>query len=120
MDIGKILRDRAKILTFRVQPKKIKSKRWGIYPSVKVKQDIFFEENEFVCPVSLFSYDREEILKMQDEAIVDAHKGMEKDGWKFWLHAANHSIKRVGKLYRADIRFVFKVKTFLKIQEEVK
>ena len=116
MDIGKILRERAKILTFRVEPKKIKSKRWGIYPSVKVNKDIFFEEDEFVCQVYLFSYDPEEILKMQDEAIADAHKGMEKDGWKFWLHAANHSIKRVGKLYRADIRFVFKVKTFLKIQ----
>ena len=120
MDIGKILRERSKIPAYRSEPKK-KGKRWAIYPSLKVDKLIFHEDDDFRCLVSLFSHDADEILRMQDAAIAEAVEGMKKDGWVFWLHAANHKVQRIGKLYRSEIRFVFKVKDpLIKIQEEVK
>ena len=118
MDIGKILREKAKFRAYRAEPK-IKGKKWGIYPSLKVDRDMFFEDDEFKCEVSLFSYDSEEILKMQEDAIKEATKGIKKDGWFFYLHAANHKVQKMGRIYRSEIRFVFKVKNAQKIQEEV-
>jgi len=119
MDIGKILRERVKFRTYRSDPK-VKGKRWGVYPSVKADQLMFFEDDEFKCEVSLFSYDSEDILRMQDEAIKDAAKGIIKNSWIFYLHAANHSVQKMGRLYRSGIRLVFKVRNAQKIQEEVK
>lgn len=121
MDIGKILRDKAKFPAYRSEPK-TKNKRWGIFPSVKVEQLIFYEDDDFYCPVKLFSYDRDEIEKMQDDTIKQAHEGMKKDGWTFWLHAANHKIQRIGKLYCSEINFCFKVRIpdVEEIQTEVK
>jgi len=121
MDIGKILGDRARFRAYRSEPKSTNCKRWGIYPSLKVDRSIFFEEDEFIYLVSLFSYDADEILRMQDAAIAEAAKGLKKDGWEFWLHAANHKVQNSGRLYSSKIRFVFKVKNApKKIQEEVK
>jgi len=120
MDIGKILRDKANFATYRSEPKSTKYKKWGIYPVVKVDKNIFFEEDEFICQVYLFSYKEDEILKMQDEAIEQAARGIKKNGWIFWLHAANHKVHNTGKLCRSEIRFVFKVKILEKIQQEVK
>jgi len=119
MDIGKILREKAKFPAFKSEPKK-KEINWGIYPSVKVDKTIFFEDDEFKCLVSLFSYDEAELLKMQDETIKDAKEGMKKDGWIFWLHAANHKVEKIGKLYRSEINFIFKVDVLEEIKEEVK
>lgn len=119
MDIGKILRERSKIPAYRQEPKR-KGKRWGIYPSLKVDKLIFDEEDDFRCPVSLFSYDADEILRMQDAAIAEAAKGMNRDGWKFYLHAANHKVHRVMGLYRSEINFVFKVRFPDNSQKEVK
>lgn len=110
MDIGKVLRERVKFRTYRSDPKSPSCKKWGVYPVVKVDKDIFFEDDEFVCQVFLFSYDADEILQMQDEAINQATEGMKKNGWIFWLHAASHKIRRIGRIYRSEIRFVFKVK----------
>lgn len=119
MDIGKILRERVSFPAYRSEPKR-ECSHWGIFPSLKVNNSIFFEEDEFKCEVSLFSNDPEEILRMQDETIAEAAKGMKKNGWTFWLHAANHEIYNTEKPYRSEIRLVFKVKTLEKIQEEVK
>lgn len=110
MDIGKILGERAEYRIYRSEPKSTNCKKWGVYPVVKVEKDIFFEEDEFVCQAYLFSYDADEILQMQEEAIKQATKGMKKNGWFFWLHAANHKVNNSGSTYRSEIRFVFKVK----------
>lgn len=121
MDIGKILRERSKFPAYRSEPKK-KNKNWAIYPSLKVDNLVFYEDDEFRCLVSLFSYDRDEILMMQDTAIAEAKKGMKKDGWTFWLHAARHKVEQVDELYCSKINFTFKVNNGLKgnRNEEVK
>lgn len=109
MDIGRILRERSKIRTYKSEPKK-PPRRWGVYPSLIVDQLIFFEDDDFRCQVSLFSNDEDEILGMQKAAIAEAAIGMNKGGWKFYLHAANHDVKKVaGGLYRSRINLVFKV-----------
>ena len=118
MNIGKVLRERAKFPVYVLEPKK-KPDNWGLYPNLRINESIFFEEDEFVYLVSFFSHDALEILKMQDAAITEAAKGLKKDGWEFWLHAANHKIKKSERLYSSEIRFVFKVKNApQKIQEE--
>ena len=120
MDIGKVLRERVKFRTYRSDPKSPSCKKWGVYPVVKVDKDMFFEDDEFKCEVSLFSYDSEEILRMQSETIAEAAKGIVKNGWIFYLHAANHRVLKMGRLHRSEIRLIFKVKNAQKIQEEVK
>lgn len=119
MDIGRILRERANFAAFRYKPKR-RLKRWGVFPSLKVEQLIFHEDNDFRCLVSLFSYDRDDVEKMQDMTIAEAVKGMKKNGWEFYCHAANHKIERVQKMYRSEINFVFKVRFPDNTQEEVK
>jgi len=109
MDLGKILRERAKIRTY-VNPPKKPGKRWGVYPSTKVEQDIFTEEDDFRCTVLLFSYERNEIEKMQQDAIDQAALGFKKGAWIFWLHAANHGIEEVPGMYRSTINFVFRIR----------
>ncbi len=119
MDIGRILRERVNFRTYVKDPKK-PGKRWGVFPSVKVNQLIFIEDEEFRCPVSLFSYDKDEIMEMQTAAILQASLGMKKDGWNFFCHAANHKIQKVLGLYRSDINFQFKVVFPNITKEEVK
>lgn len=109
MDIGKILRERANFRTYAKEPKK-PPKRWGIFPSLKVDQLIFSEEDDFRCSVTLFSYDKDDITQMQADTITRASLGMKNNGWDFWLHAANHGIERVPGRYRSTINFVFKVR----------
>lgn len=108
MDIGKILRERVNFRTY-VNPPRKPGKKWGVFPSVKVDQLIFIEDEEFKCPVSLFSYDKKEIEEMQTATILQASLGMKKNGWNFFCHAANHGIQKVHGLYRSDIYFRFKV-----------
>ena len=119
MDIGKILRERANFKTYVNKPKK-PGKKWGVYPSVKADELIFIEEEEFNCPVLLFSHNKDEIMRMQADAIIQASLGMKRGGWEFWLHAANHKITKEGGLYRSEIRFVFKVLFPINLKEEVK
>ena len=120
MDIGKVLRDRLKFPVYALRPRK-ELNRWGHFPSFRVDSKIFFEEDEYIYFVHLFSYSVSEILSMQDAAIKAAAKGLKKDGWEFWLHAANHAVKRSERLYTSEIRFVFKVKNApQKIKEEEK
>ncbi len=120
MNIGKVLRERAKFPVYVLEPKK-KPDSWGLYPNLRINESIFFEEDEFVYLVSLFSHDALEILEMQDAAITEAAKGLKKNGREFWLHAANHKVQNLKEPYSAKIRFVFKVKNAPpKIEEEVK
>ena len=120
MNIGKVLRERAKFPVYVLEPKK-KPDNWGLYPNMRVDGLMFFKEDEFIYWVSLFSHDVLEIVRMKDAAIAEAAKGFKKDGWEFWLHAANNKVQNLKEPCSAKIRFVFKVKNApQKIQEEVK
>ena len=109
MDIGRTLRGRSKFPVYVNEPKR-KLKRWGVFPATLIKQDIFSDEDDFRCPVTLFSYDKVDIVKMQADTITQASLGLSENGLELWLHAANHGIEKVQGMYRSTINFVFKVR----------
>lgn len=109
LDMGKVLRDKAKFPAFGATPKK-KHDRWGIFPSFEVVQDVFSPNEDFRFVVSLFSHNHDDVVQMQLETIMIASKGLSKGNVTFFLYAANHNVVRVTGLYRAEINFVFKVR----------
>ena len=115
MDIGKILQERASFPAYR-KPTKRKHKRWGVFPSVIVDQQIFKEEDVFKCKVSLYSWSLITVAAMKFVTIETAAEGFKKPGtsWQFWCHAANNEIKRITlsgvSVWLCEINFSFKVR----------
>ncbi len=119
IDIGKVMVGRVTgYPTARKEPKTppkqyILCPDFKVAPSKKLKGDEQFEYS-----VTAYSEDHKTAAEMRDRLLHWGNEDIEARGFRFWLHAVNHSIRHVrGRpLFRADIKYIFRVE---RIQEEI-